>query len=888
MVQIVDDYTALLSGNYWNGIETSGTPVIVTFSFPTTVPGYVDSSVPGFTDSTAGSFTPFTAAEQAQAIQALSEWASASGIIFVQVAPGQGDINFQNVNLNTTTYAGAGGVGFYPFGNWYGASYPNYVTDLTASGDVFMNSQDIGAAGGNAADSVNYGTLLHEIGHAIGLKHPTQDVVDYAALPNPVDHDQELMTDDPALTIMSEMEDTAPGAGAEHLKTLDMQAAAYLYGPAGTGGVYTYDETNTVTQWSWNSGTETPSSMVIGPVVAGSNSVSDWTWNPATQTLTQTALHENETVIGTSVNDVITGLPGDRLFALDGNDSLTGAGGGDSLYGGAGNDTLVGGGDPRGSSSYGNSFYINSTTTTVEDSAGSNDFAYATASFALPENVDTLELFGQDLTGTGNGQFDTLYGDPALSSTLIGGAGGASFVPGAAPDLMSDGGGDNTFFFQTAADAPLGATLTTIENFTQGHDKIDLTGITINGGPPLTFIGSNNFSGHAGELRAFVSDGNTFVEGDLTGDKSPSFEIQLDGTYTLQADDFALAAAPCYCRGTAILTPRGEVPVEVLAIGDLVTTVSGEAKAIKWIGRRAYDGRFITGDRDILPVVVRAGALAEAVPARDLWVSPGHALFIDGLLVPAACLVNGRTIAQAEAVDRVDYFHLEFERHEIIIAEGAPAESYVERDNRHGFQNAHEFAALFPREAPPPECAPRVEPDAAELAAIYRRVFEGAAQAGHRLTKDPDPCLIVDGKTIRPSVVADNRYTFEIPGRAAEISFASRCAIPAEVSPPSNDRRPLGLCIGAIVLHDAHLRVDISATHPSLRDGFYADEPVSWRWTDGLAHLPAALFAPFPDALTIELQLIPGAMRYWLPASEPQDARPATEIEPPARRAEAG
>jgi hypothetical protein len=82
---VVTDYTALLSGNYWNGIEVTGEPVIVTFSFPTTAPAY-DSSVPGFTAATAGTFTPFTAAEQAQAIQALSEWASASGLVFIEVA----------------------------------------------------------------------------------------------------------------------------------------------------------------------------------------------------------------------------------------------------------------------------------------------------------------------------------------------------------------------------------------------------------------------------------------------------------------------------------------------------------------------------------------------------------------------------------------------------------------------------------------------------------------------------------------------------------------------------------------------------------------------------------------------------------------------------------
>ena len=178
----------------------------------------------------------------------------------------------------------------------------------------------------------------------------------------------------------------------------------------------------------------------------------------------------------------------------------------------------------------------------------------------------------------------------------------------------------------------------------------------------------------------------------------------------------------------------------------MVVTISGEAKPIKWIGRRSYAGQFITGNRAVLPIVVRAGVLAPDIPVRDLWLSPRHALLLDGVFVPAELLVNAQTIVQAEAVDQVDYFHLEFEAHEVILAEGTPAESYVEYDNRHGFNNAHEFVALYPDDTRPSfgYCLPLAEPGMPELTVIRTRLFERAASLGHSVNADPDLHLVID------------------------------------------------------------------------------------------------------------------------------------------------
>ena len=183
----------------------------------------------------------------------------------------------------------------------------------------------------------------------------------------------------------------------------------------------------------------------------------------------------------------------------------------------------------------------------------------------------------------------------------------------------------------------------------------------------------------------------------------------------------------CYLTGTAIRTTSGDVAVEALAIGDRVRTASGEARPIKWIGQRSYSGRFANGSQDVLPVCFKAGSIAEGVPARDLSVSPKHAMFIDGVLIAADRLVNGVTITQAESVDEVTYWHIELHSHDVLIAEGAASESFVDDNSRAMFHNAAEFAAIYPDAEPQPAiyCAPRVQ-DGHALHAAWTRLAERA------------------------------------------------------------------------------------------------------------------------------------------------------------------
>jgi len=203
---------------------------------------------------------------------------------------------------------------------------------------------------------------------------------------------------------------------------------------------------------------------------------------------------------------------------------------------------------------------------------------------------------------------------------------------------------------------------------------------------------------------------------------------QLNGTIAENnGDSYYL----CFLEGTLIATPSGQVCVETLRIGDTILTQDGKFVPVRWLGRRAVFSRFAP-PAQAYPIRIQQGALSENVPARDLYLSPSHALLVDGVLCQAAALVNGTSIIRvSEPNKQFTYWHIETEDHTLIIAEGAPAETFVDNVTRRRFDNFAEYQAMFPEERAISELDyPRALSARQVLPAIQARLAKRAEMLG--------------------------------------------------------------------------------------------------------------------------------------------------------------
>lgn len=196
----------------------------------------------------------------------------------------------------------------------------------------------------------------------------------------------------------------------------------------------------------------------------------------------------------------------------------------------------------------------------------------------------------------------------------------------------------------------------------------------------------------------------------------------------------------CFVVGTRLATESGEVAVQSLRVGDRVRAVlTGRWEEIAWIGRRVVDVVHHPRKPQVWPIRVSAHAFAPCQPGRDLWLSPHHGVYINDVLVPVGLLVNGTSIRQIQ-LPAIDYWHVELPRHEVVLAEGLPAESYLERGDRTDFLLSGPFTTLFPvfggSRMEGEGCAPWVTEGPA-LEAVRALVADRAALVAGQVTQAP-------------------------------------------------------------------------------------------------------------------------------------------------------
>lgn len=249
----------------------------------------------------------------------------------------------------------------------------------------------------------------------------------------------------------------------------------------------------------------------------------------------------NDQLYGKAGHDILNGGDGnDALFGGTGNDQLYGGSGKDTLYGGTGNDELFGGaGNDHLYGGKGKDLLYGGAGKDVLYGGGSNDELYGGEG-----NDDLYGGAGHDQLQGGEGH-DRLYGGTG-NDVIDGGTGNDRLVGGAGADLLSGGGGKDVFVFAALTDSTVKTSgRDTILDFNgKAGDRIDLSGIDANGkasgNQAFAFIGSEQFSGKAGELRYEKASSDTFIYGDVDGDGNADFAIQVAGSTILLKDYFIL------------------------------------------------------------------------------------------------------------------------------------------------------------------------------------------------------------------------------------------------------------------------------------------------------------------------------------------------------------
>jgi Ca2+-binding RTX toxin-like protein len=453
-----------------------------------------------------------------------------------------------------------------------------------------------------------------------------------------------------------------------------------------------------------------------------------------------------------------------HLFASATGDDTLEAGGGtsDVLYAGGGKDTLIGG---NGSTVF-DLVTMPATGSVIQGGAGSNDLEVnGDISGLTISKVQTLQTSNVTLTAAQLEGFSELFGGGTVQAATAGTYSLAGIVTSGEYDMVAAPTGDTTLIGDDADNQHLFASATGDDTLEAGGGTSD---VLYAGGGKDTLIGGSGVDRFdLGDGQATVLLGNTGstvqglkagdaigLEGQqvtsaiydsasrllaITSDTGSVFNLNITGDY--QKNDFGVSNGEvvlCFVEDTGIATSRGEIPVEELTAGDLVQARFAGQASVVWIGHRQVDCRRHPKPQSVWPVRVRAGTFGPRLPRRDLWLSPDHAVFVDGVLIPIKHLVNGCTIMQVP-LDEVTYFHIELEQHDVMLAEGLPAESLLPTGDRSAFSNGGGPVQLHPdfhsRAWEADGCAPLIVAGPA-LEAVRVRLLQRAAKLASGSRRD--------------------------------------------------------------------------------------------------------------------------------------------------------
>lgn len=442
-------------------------------------------------------------------------------------------------------------------------------------------------------------------------------------------------------------------------------------------------------------------------------------------------LYGNDTLLGGSGNDSLDGGWGnDSLDGGTGNDSLDGGHDNDTLKGGDGQDTIaVGQGDVAFGGADQDLFKIdpnqigtghgtitggeNVTTgadhdvldsTAINSGVSVNFTGFESGDLNSGSTTYDFTQIEHVVTGAGNDTVDgstSSYGfsvdTGAGNDKITGSTGNDTIVAGAGADTISGGKGDDKI--DLGANDGVNDTVVlqdgsgndTVSGFkapidTNGDgiadtrgDQFDVTNLLNKDGNSVTSrdllkgdgsVANATVGGINGTLITFPNGETVFLPG-------------VDATELDTAGELYLAGIPCFTTGTLIETAHGAVAIETLAAGDLVLTRDNGLQPVRWIGSRTLAGAALA--ENLRPILIRKGALGVNTPSSDLLVSPQHRVLVrskiaqkmfgtDEVLVAAKqlCQIDGIDIAE---MAEVTYVHILFDRHEVVISNGAETES---------------------------------------------------------------------------------------------------------------------------------------------------------------------------------------------------------------------